>query len=62
MNAAQGADFAAADSEYKQIQSKLDTANKLKEAEQQRQQQITKLMLSVAGKWLWNCAHAPRHN
>ena len=44
MNAAQEADFAAADSEYKQIQSKLDTANKLKEAEQQRQQQIAKLM------------------
>jgi hypothetical protein len=44
MNAAQEADFAAADSEYKQIQSKLDTAYKLKEAEQQGQQQIAKLM------------------
>jgi hypothetical protein len=37
MMAAQEADFAAADSEYQQIPRKLDTANKLKEAEQQRQ-------------------------
>ena len=48
MNAAQEADFAAADSEYKQIQSKLGTANKLKQAEQQRQQQISKLMQQMS--------------